>query len=107
MPQSLRWVLKEKTKLIIEIGEFQNGPSLKTVQEIKHLNSYIWFSSVQSLSHVRLFATPRITARQASLSITISRSSLNIQLIYSSTEQTFIESVLHTSLWAKDQGYND
>ena len=27
--------------------------------------------------------------------------------IYSSTEQTFIESVLHTSLWAKDQGYND
>lgn len=31
----------------------------------------------------------------------------NIQLIYSSTEQTFIESILHTSLWAKDQGYND
>ena len=33
-------------------------------------------SSVQSLSHVRLFATPWITARQASLSITNSRSSL-------------------------------
>ena len=31
-------------------------------------------SSVQSLSHVRLFATPWITARQASLSITNSRS---------------------------------
>ena len=30
------------------------------------------FSSVQSLSRVRLFATPRITARQASLSITSS-----------------------------------
>ena len=30
----------------------------------------ICFSSVQSLSHVRLFATPWITARQASLSIT-------------------------------------
>ena len=29
-----------------------------------------WFSSVQSLSHVLLFATPWITARQASLSIT-------------------------------------
>ena len=28
------------------------------------------FSSVQSLSRVRLFATPWITARQASLSIT-------------------------------------
>ena len=31
------------------------------------------FSSVQSLSHVQLFATPWITARQASLSITNSR----------------------------------
>ena len=35
----------------------------------------VQFSSVQSLSHVRLFATPWITARQASLSITTSRSS--------------------------------
>ena len=34
------------------------------------------FSSVQSLSRVRLFATPWMTARKASLSITISRSSL-------------------------------
>ena len=34
------------------------------------------FSAVQSLSHVQLFATPWIAARQASLSITISRSSL-------------------------------
>ena len=36
------------------------------------------FSSVQSLSHVRLFVTPWITARQASLSITISWSSLRL-----------------------------
>ena len=36
------------------------------------------FSSVQSLSHVRLFATPRIAACQASLSITNSRSSLKL-----------------------------
>ena len=34
------------------------------------------FSSVQSFSHVRLFATPWIAARQASLFITNSRSSL-------------------------------
>ena len=34
------------------------------------------FSSVQSLSHVRFFATPWITARQATLSITSSRSLL-------------------------------
>ena len=41
------------------------------------------FSSVQSLSHVRLFATPWIAARQASLSITISRSSLRLTSIES------------------------
>ena len=39
------------------------------------------FSSVQLLSHVQLFATPWITARQASLSITISRSSPKLMCI--------------------------
>ena len=39
------------------------------------------FSSVQSLSRVRLFATPCITAHQASLSITNSRSSLKLTSI--------------------------
>ena len=47
-----------------------------------------WFSSVQSLSHVRLFATPWIAARQASLSIANSRSSLRL---------TSIESVMPSS----------
>ena len=41
------------------------------------------FSSVQSLSHVRLFATPRITVLHASLSITNSRSSLKLICIES------------------------
>ena len=41
------------------------------------------FSSVQSLSRVRLFATPWITAHQASLSITNSRSSLRLTSIES------------------------
>ena len=41
------------------------------------------FSSVQSLSRVRLFATPWITARQASLSITNSQSSLKLMFIKS------------------------
>ena len=41
------------------------------------------FSSVQSLSWVRLFATPWIAAREASLSITISRSSLRLTSIKS------------------------
>ena len=46
------------------------------------------FSSVQSLSHIQLFATPWITARQASLSITNSWSSLKL---------TSIESVMPSS----------
>ena len=41
------------------------------------------FSSVQSLSHVRLFATPWTAARQASLSITNSRSLLKLMSIKS------------------------
>ena len=40
-----------------------------------------WFKSDQSLSHVRLFATPWIAARQASLSITNSRTSLRLTSI--------------------------
>ena len=43
----------------------------------------VQFSSVQPLSHVRLFATPWITACQASLSITNSRSSLRLTSIES------------------------
>ena len=48
----------------------------------------IQFSSLQSLSHVRLFAIPRIKACQASLSITNSWSSLKLM---------FIESVMPSS----------
>ena len=48
----------------------------------------VQFSSVQLLSHVRLFATPWIAARQASLSITNSRSSVRL---------TSIESVMPSS----------
>ena len=49
---------------------------------------FVQFSSVQSLSRVRLFATPRIAARQASLSINNSRSS---------PRPTSIESVMPSS----------
>ena len=41
------------------------------------------FGSITSLSHVRLFATPRIAACQASLPITISQSSLKLTSIKS------------------------
>ena len=50
--------------------------------------SGIQFSSAQSLSCVRLFATPWIAARQASLSITNARSSLRL---------TSVESVIPSS----------
>ena len=43
----------------------------------------MYISSVQSLSHVRLFVTPWIAAHQASLSITNSRSSLRLMSIES------------------------
>jgi len=48
-------------------------------------NSFLWvqFSSVQSLSHVRPFATPWIAARQAPLSITNSQSSPRLTSIES------------------------
>ena len=45
--------------------------------------SSVQFSSVQSLSYVRLFATPWIAAHQASLSITNSWSSLKLTSIES------------------------
>ena len=45
--------------------------------------SSVQFSSVQSLSHIRLFVTPWTVARQASLSITNSRSLLKLMSIES------------------------
>jgi len=48
----------------------------------------VQFSSVQFFSRIRLFATPRIAARQGSLSITNSRTSL---------KPTAIESVMPSS----------
>ena len=64
--------------------------SLRQWKSVSHVWLFVtlWtisvqFSAVQSLSHVRLFATPWITARQASLSITNSRSSLRLTSIES------------------------
>ena len=55
----------EKLILLFKISFYCLAvPSLSSVQ----------FSSVHLLSHVQLFVTPQIAARQASLSITISRS---------------------------------
>ena len=67
----------------------------------------IQFSSVQLLSRVRLFATPWIASRQASLSITNSRSSLklmSIELVMSSSHLNFCHPLFwcHQSLPASE-----
>ena len=58
------------------LKELVNG-----LHSIDHRTSLSQFSSVQSLSHVRPFATPWITARQVSLSITNPRSLLKLMSI--------------------------
>ena len=55
--------------------QFRNSPSESACVSIY---TSVQFSSVQSLSRVWLFATPWITARQASLSITNSQSLLRL-----------------------------
>ena len=63
------------------VGMYISVPTVKKHTEI---------SSVQSFSHVRLFATPWIAARQASLSITISQSSLRLTSIESVTPSSHL-----------------
>ena len=75
--------------ILCHILEGSRWPYLGTYHRQKTFDFSIYgFSSVQSLSHVRLFATPWIVARQASLSITNSRSSPRL---------TSIESVMPSS----------
>ena len=58
--------------------------SVRNKKALKYDNDMaVQFSSVQSLSRVRLFATPWIAARQASLSITNSQNSLRLTSIKS------------------------
>ena len=60
-------------------------PALQIGSVYRFLDFHIYaFSSVQSLSRVWLFATPWIAARQASLSLTNSRSSPRLTSIESS-----------------------
>ena len=73
--------------LVLWMLSYKPTSSLSSFPFIKRLFSSS-FSSVQSLSRVRLFATPWIVARQASLSITNSQSSLKL---------TSIESVMPSS----------
>ena len=60
--------------------KFFRGPSFSSFLTL-YRAALLHFSSVQSLSHVRLFATPWTAARQASLSITNSQSLLKLMSI--------------------------
>ena len=64
-------------------GASVHGISQARILECLLQGIFPTFGSVQSLSHVRLFATPWISARQTSLSITNSRSSLKFMSIES------------------------
>ena len=66
------------TRKNYDIGKFS---FLHALEELNCTFSH--FSSVQSLSHVQLFATPWAAARQASLSITNSQSFLKFMFIES------------------------
>ena len=67
------------TKVVEEMAGWLNW----TILTSYCLPVFSQFSSVQSLSRIRLFATPWISARQASLSITNSRSSPRLTSIKS------------------------
>ena len=74
---------KELKSLLMKVREESRKVGLKlNIQKTKIMASCL-ISLVQSLSRVRLFATPWITARQASLPITNSRSSLKLMSIES------------------------
>ena len=71
------WFLRKQQE-----GGFTATLILKT-EGPSRLFTMVQFSSVQSLSRVQLFATPRIAPRQASLSITNSQSSPRLMSIES------------------------
>ena len=67
----------------MEVLPFRPFRSTGIILDICSVWTSLQFRSVQSLSHVRLFATPWIAARQASLSITNSRSAPRLTSIKS------------------------
>ena len=88
--QTKNWIISEKQAAPKEkLKDIKPNPSdSKTKRDSRWKHRNVQFSSVQLLSCVRLFSTPWITARQASLSITNSQRSLRL---------TSIESVMPSS----------
>ena len=86
-----KWRKKEHKVLVLRSPFWVTGFCFST-DLLRNLQTYMVqnylpddrrFSSVQSLSHVRLFATPWVAPHQASLSITNSQSSLKLMSIES------------------------
>ena len=84
----LEKVAEPEIKLPTSVGSQKKQESSRRTSTSASLTTLKPFSSVQSLSRVWLFGTPWIAARQASLSITNSQSSLRL---------TSIESVMPSS----------
>ena len=74
----MRWSDGITDSMDMSVSKFHS-----TVKDREAWHVPVQFSSVQSLSRVRLFSTPWIAARQASLSITNSRSSPKLMSIES------------------------
>ena len=72
---------KEGGPSTLQVWTQKNHRGFYIVTSVHSKPLSVQFSSVQSLSHVRLFVTPRIAACQASLSITNSQSSLRLTSI--------------------------
>ena len=80
----LRFLLKCHITCRVHLPKLSPSMIIQYKRETLHPHLvllHIPFSSVQSLSRVRLFATPWIAARQASLSITNSRSLFKLMSI--------------------------
>ena len=84
-PSSLYLGVNIIRNTLLSVGESSNIPSLLCLRLFQQTRPVAKSShqirSDQSLSRVRLFVTPWIAARQASLSITNSRSSLRLMSI--------------------------
>ena len=78
------------------------GPTRPSVKSYLRLTESFQFSSVQSLSHVWLFANPWTAARQASLSITNTQSLLKLM----STKPVMPSNHLHPLLAPSPPAFN-
>ena len=80
-PDAKRWVIWKDPDAGKDWGQEEKGMTEDGM--VDGITDAMGISSVQSLSHVRFFATPWIAACQASLSVTNSRSSLKVTSIES------------------------